>query len=410
MKILQINTKYKSGSTGRIVYDISNILLSNNYESYVAFGRLSDNEFNKKYEFYFGNKIITLLNVFFNRIFDIEAYFSKLNTKKLIKHISKVNPDLIHVHNLHGYYLDLKILINFFVKYNKPLVMTLHDCWTFTGHCAYFDFVGCSKWEKQCQKCPQKTSYPKSIFFDNSKLNFNNKKQLFTTLKKLHIITPSEWLSVLIRRSFLKQFPTSIINNGIDLSVFKFSKKIAKYNNVDFNNKFIILGIANQWSNRKGLNYFIELAKKLNEQYIIIMIGIDKKLAKTLPKNILAISRTENLSQLVDFYSTAHVLLNPTLEDNFPTVNIEAIACGTPVITFNTGGSVEIIDDKTGIVCKNKDIDSIIEAIKKIQYIGKDYFTENCRNRALLMYDKNKQFSLYVDTYKKILNQEFSKQ
>jgi len=408
MKILQINTKYKTGSIGRIMVDISNLLISNKIDSYVAFGRLSNHQFQKNTEFYFGNKIITLLNVLFNRIFDIESFFSKFNMMKLIKYIKKVNPDLIHIHNLHGYYLDIDILFNFLKSFNKPVVMTLHDCWTFTGHCVYFDYIGCNKWKTQCFKCPQKNTYPKSILFDNSKFNFQAKKVIFNSLNKLYLVTPSEWLSTLVKSSFLKNHPISVINNGIDLEVFKSSGKLSFINEISVHNKFIILGVASQWSERKGLKYFIELANKLNDDYLIVMIGVDKKLTSTLPKNIVSMIRTENISQLVKYYSTADVFLNPTLEDNFPTVNIEALACGTPVITFKTGGSIEIIDNFTGVISDEKSSDSLVKSIEEVKTKGKNFYSTNCRKRALEKYDKIKQFSLYIDFYKRALSNEVS--
>jgi glycosyltransferase involved in cell wall biosynthesis len=327
---------------------------------------------------------------------------------KLIKYIKKVNPDLIHIHNLHGYYLDIDILFNFLKSFNKPVVMTLHDCWTFTGHCVYFDYIGCNKWKTQCFKCPQKNTYPKSILFDNSKFNFQAKKVIFNSLNKLYLVTPSEWLSTLVKSSFLKNHPISVINNGIDLEVFKSSGKLSFINEISVHNKFIILGVASQWSERKGLKYFIELANKLNDDYLIVMIGVDKKLTSTLPKNIVSMIRTENISQLVKYYSTADVFLNPTLEDNFPTVNIEALACGTPVITFKTGGSIEIIDNFTGVISDEKSSDSLVKSIEEVKTKGKNFYSTNCRKRALEKYDKIKQFSLYIDFYKRALSNEVS--
>ena len=305
------------------------------------------------------------------------------------------------MHNVHGYYINIELLFNFLKEYNKPIVWTLHGCWAFTGHCAYFDYANCYKWETHCQKCPEKKSYPTSIFLDNSYDNFEKKKELFTGLKNMTLVTPSQWLAKLVKRSFLKEYPVIVINNGIDLNVFKptpsaFRKKY------DLENKFIILGVAYKWERRKGLDYFIELSKMLREKEAIVLVGLSKKQIKDLPKNIVGITRTNSTKELAEIYTASDIFFNPTLEDNFPTTNLEALACGTPVITFNTGGSIEAIDNSTGYIVEKGDLQKVKKIIQKMEKEGKDTYSKHCIARANNYYDKNKKFQEYIELYEKL--------
>lgn len=395
MKVLQINSVCGIGSTGRIATDIHNILLEQGHESYIAYGRgkplYCDNTIR------IGNKLDNYIHAAKTRLFDLHGFGSKKATKEFIKKVVEIDPDVIHLHNVHGYYLNIEILFNFLKEYNKPVVWTLHDCWSFTGHCSYFDYVGCERWKTGCYDCPQKKLYPSSIILDNSKSNYYKKKRLFTGLKNLTIITPSKWLLELVKQSFLNEYPVECIYNGIDLSIFKPSNNIsnirAKYG---LEGKFVILGVANVWSRRKGLSYFFELAEKLKENIKIILVGLSDNQLKYIPNDIIGIKRTTNIRELADIYSCADVFINPTLEDNFPTTNIEALACGTPVITFNTGGSPESIDDKTGFVIEKG---SIKELIDKIMIVKSGYLSRNqCRERAIL-FDKYDKFNKYIKLY-----------
>jgi glycosyltransferase involved in cell wall biosynthesis len=283
------------------------------------------------------------------RIFDNHGMASKIATKKLIKQIKQINPNIIHLHNIHGYYLNYAILFEYLNELNIPIVWTLHDCWSITGHCTYFSFVGCNKWKSECYSCPQKKSYPTSWFIDRSKENFRLKKKHFTSLSNMTIVPVSNWLSDLIKESYLHKYPIRTIHNGIDLSVFKPSDSEKFKSMYNIQNKFILLGVANKWELRKGLKDFVELSNLLDSDYKIVLVGLSRKQIEQLPDNILGIERTESVEGLAEIYSAGDVFLNPTYEDNFPTTNLEALACGTPVITYETGGSPEAIDESTGI-------------------------------------------------------------
>ena len=344
MKILQINSVCGVGSTGRIATDLYKVSEEQGHQCKIAYGRGTAPQGIDSIKI--GSNLDNYMHVLKTRIFDKHGFGSVNATKKFIEEVKEYDPDVIHLHNIHGYYINIEILFNYLKEANKPVIWTLHDCWAFTGHCAYFDYVGCSKWKNGCNKCPQKEGYPTSKVFDNSKLNYEKKRELFTSVKNMTIVTPSKWLANLVKESFLGKYPVEVINNGIDLDIFKPTKSYFR-EQYGLEDKFIVLGVASVWEERKGLKYFVELSKELSDDYKIVVVGVTEKQKKELPNNILAITRTNNVKELAEIYTVADVFVNPTLEDNFPTTNLEALACGTPVISFNTGGSVESIDNKT---------------------------------------------------------------
>lgn len=394
MNVLQINSTYQSGSTGRIVSDISEILLKNNHNSYAAYGRGTKKMVSNRI-IRIGNKYDNLIHLIFSRLFDNHGFSSKKATKKFIKKIKKLDIDIIHLHNIHGYYINYEMLFKFLKEINKPVVWTLHDCWAFTGHCSYFDFVKCNKWQTECNTCPLKKEYPKSIFIDNSRNNFNFKKIIFNSLKNLTIVTPSKWLKGLVEMSFLKKFDSKTINNGIDLQIFKPTDSNFRIKH-KLDHKRVVLGIANVWDKRKGLKFLIELSQKLSSKFKIVIVGLNKKQLKNLPKNILGFKKTNNIKELVEIYSASDIFINPTLEDNFPTTNIEALACGIPVITFNSGGSAEMLNEKCGIVCNEKTSNCLKENILRID--GANINPRDCIEQAK-KYNKDDKFKEYVNLY-----------
>lgn len=399
MKVLQINTVCGRGSTGRIAVDIHKLLLEQGYESVIAYGR--GEPLNCDNTIKIGNKIDFYNHALKTRLLDRHGFGSKKATEDFVDKIKYYNPDIIHIHNIHGYYLNIEILFNFLRKFNKPVVWTLHDCWAFTGHCAYFDYANCYKWETHCQECPERKSYPKSILIDNSYNNYEKKRKLFTGLDKLTLVTPSEWLARLVKRSFLKEYPVKVINNGIDLKVFKpVSGNFRESYNLT--NKFIILGVANNWEKRKGFEYFIELSKLIEPDEAIVMVGLSKNQLKHLPKNIIGITRTNNVKELAEIYTCADVFFNPTLEDNFPTANLESLACGTPVITFNTGGSIETVDNSTGLIVEKGNLEEAIKMIRRVKTEGKDKYRDFCIKRANKYYNKDGRFQEYIELYKSL--------
>jgi putative colanic acid biosynthesis glycosyltransferase len=397
MIILQINSVCGVGSTGRIATDIHAILEEKGHESYIAYGRGNPIKCNSSIKI--GNNLDNYMHVAKTRILDMHGFGSKRATKGFIEKIKLLNPDVIHLHNIHGYYINVELLFEYLKSVDIPVIWTLHDCWAFTGHCAYFDYSGCNCWKVGgSHKCIQKKSYPTSLLLNNSTNNYKRKRKSFTGVKNLTIVTPSKWLAEIVKQSFLSEYPVTVINNGIDLDVFKPCESIFK-KEYNLRNKFIILGVASVWDNRKGLGYFIQLSKEIKNDEVIVLVGLTEQQIKTLPKNIIGISKTNSAHELANIYSCADVFINTTLEDNFPTTNIEALACGTPVVTFRTGGSVESIDKSCGIVAEKGNVQQLIDAICKIK--SKMLNIENCVKKGN-SFDKNKRFSEYLDLYKQI--------
>ncbi len=404
MNILQINTTYNSGSTGRIASQIGKLVVSTGDSSYIAFGRGNQlSEYSNLFKI--GSKLDFYLHALFTRFFDLHGFGSYFNTKRLIKYIDNNNIDIVHLHNVHGYFLNLKVLFEYLQIRNLPVVWTLHDCWSFTGHCAHYMSVNCYKWESFCHSCPQKKSYPSSFFLDNSKSNFQIKKQLFSSLTNLTLVPVSKWLESELSRSFFSNKSIVTIQNGIDLSCFV--PNTLNYNSElrsVFETKKIILGVANVWTEKKGLQDFIKLSSLLSSLYQIILIGVSSEQIVKLPSNVIGISKTENLKDLVSFYSNSLVLFNPTYEDTYPTVNLEAIACGTPVITYNTGGSPESITQSTGFVVNKGDLDSVVKSIEILVGKDREQLRLNCRNYALTNFDMLNSFNKYIQLYKNLIS------
>lgn len=345
MKVVQINI-FPNFSTGNIMMNIHKKLQQNNIESYVVWGR--GREAKDEYEIYMNDKLGVYYHVIYSRLTDKTGFASKKSTIKLINKLDEIRPDIIHLHNIHGYYINIELLFNYIKKHNIEVIWTLHDCWAFTGHCAYFDYVGCNKWIKGCYKCPQLNRYPIS-FKDNSKDNFLKKKELFSNVN-MTIITPSNWLANLVNKSFLNAYKTKVIYNGVDSKIFHYVKSNFRIDN-NLENKKIILGVASTWDERKGLKDFIKLAEIIDSKTVIVLVGLNDKQISLLPNNIIGIKKTTNVKELVEIYSSADIFFNPTYDDNFPTTNIEALLCGIPIITYDTGGCMEcIFDDKCGLV------------------------------------------------------------
>jgi len=401
MRVLSINSVYKTGSTGQIVKYIHELLIERNYESYVAFGRGEHDE--QKYLIKIGSQIDLYFHGILTRIFDKHGFGSYKSTINFLNILDSLNPSIIHLHNLHGYYVNVQVLFDFIKKRNIPVVWTLHDCWPFTGHCCYFDYLRCNKWKTGCFKCDAKNKYPASYFIDSSKKNYDNKRRIFTGINKLRIVVPSKWLFSLVKDSFLSEYKIEVIYNGIDIKTFRPTvNDFRKRKNID--NKFIILGVANFQDYRKGYQYFLELSRYIKEDEIIVLVGLNNKEIIKLPKNIIGIEKIQNPYYLADIYSSANVFVNPTLEDNFPNTNIEALACGTPVITFDTGGSPEAIHQGGGLVVKNKSAKALYEAIKYIKNNIKEFSAETCRDIAVKKFDYKINYLRYLDIYKELIN------
>lgn len=395
MKIVQINVLADTASTGRICFEISQCLNSKKIENYIIYQG--------------GNSSYPLAINCSQSMFKFQALLSRIKgnygfnsnetTKKIICELDRIKPDLIHLHNMHGHNCNLDILLNYIKDKKIKLVWTFHDCWTYTAYCPHYTMEGCYQWKTQCTNCPQIKKF--SWFFDRSKWLFEKKRELFIGVD-MQIVTPSKWLMNEVKQSFLKDKNVKVIYNGLDLNVFKprLSDFREKYNIPE--DKKIVLGVAIQWVPRKGADVFVELSKRLdNSKYQIVLVGTDENVERTLPDNIIAIRRTNSAEELAEIYTAADVFVNPTREEVLGMVNLESLACGTPVITFRTGGSVECIDASTGIVVDCDDIDSMEEKI--IDLLDSNKFTsEDCINRAKL-FESHSKFEEYVQLYESLL-------
>lgn len=399
MRVLQINTVVNKGSTGRIAEEIGNVLIENGHESYIAYGR-GEGKSNSNLIKIGAAKDIYLHGAY-TLLTDRHGFASTKATSLFIKQIEKIKPDLVALHNLHGYYINISVLFEYLKQKDIPVVWTLFDCWAFTGHCSYFDDINCPKWRMHCEKCPKYKNYPSS-WVDNSFYNFEEKRKLFTSLKNMEIIAHSEWLGGLVKESFLKDFRINITPSAINLDLFKPIESNLR-ERFALGDKKVILGCASAWSNRKGYADFVELSKKIDSEYQIVMIGLNDKELNMLPSGVVGLKRTESIEELAQWYSMAYVFVNPTTQDNFPTTNLEALACGTPVITYNTGGSPEAIDEHTGLVVEKGNVRGIAEKLDQLNLMDYDAVSKACRLRAEKLYDKKVRYLDYLNIFERML-------
>lgn len=398
MNIFEINS-VPYGSTGRIMFQIADIVKTMGDVAYTSasFTKSRGEHFPDTY-YRIGGAVGKTEHITLAKFTGRHGCYSHFATYKLIKKIKQVKPDVIHLHNIHGWYLNWKMLFDFLKKANIPVIWTLHDCWAFTGHCPHFMAIGCDKWKSGCYECDLYKSYP-GCFFDDSRFQYRYKKECFTGVPNLTIVTPSQWLADLVKQSYLKDYDTVVINNGIDLTRFKprASDFRAKYG---FENKILILGVAFDWTPKKGLDDFKRLAEDLPEEYEIVLVGVSDIVATTLPERIISIACTQNQEELAEIYSASDIFVNPTWEDNFPTVNLEALACGTPVVTYKTGGSPESITDRTGRVVPYKDYRALRNAILEMKDAKKS-MAQACMERSQL-FGRDSAYQEYVSLYKKV--------
>ena len=401
MKVLQINMT-DMFSTGNIMLNIAKKTRERGHEAFTVSKKTRMSLWqNRKDPFhtYLGTRAEHTIHRYFSWITDLQDYGSVIATYELIHKIKKINPDIIHLHDIVGWYANIGILFKFLKRYNKPVVWTFHDCWAFTGRCIHFDAAKCDRWKNGCGNCPQISYMPKSWYFDLSAFNWKRKKRLFTSINNLTIVSPSKWLKLLTDNSFLSRYRSIVINNGINRDIFKPTKG-KMYDELKRLNKKIIIGVASTWSTRKGLNDFIELSKRLPDNHQIILVGISPEELNC--DRIIAYKRTTNQKELAEMYTAADVFANPTMEDNFPTVNLEALACGTPIVTYLTGGSPESVDEKTGIVVEQGDLEHMQMAILSVIKNGKEHYSNACIEKSK-NYDMDARFNDYINLYEDII-------
>lgn len=393
MVIVQINAVCGAGSTGKICVDISKMLKNRGMENYILYCLgTSDYEYGIKYS---DSKSIKAAAVA-SRIAGNWGFEGKSSTRALVARLDELQPDIIHLHNLHSHACNLDVLFSWIKSRNVKVLWTFHDCWAFTGYCMHYDMIGCNKWKTGCFKCPLKKEY--SWFFDKSRRLYSKKKQLFSDLD-LTIITPSQWMANQVKASFLKNYPVEVINNGIDLEVFRPVDSTGVKEKYNIQAEHIVLAVAFDWSEKKGIDVLSRLSGMLDSSYRLVIVGIDNPQSFNLPASVITIPRTKSAFELAQIYSAADVFVNPSREENFPTVNLESVACGTPVVTFNSGGCPETVDKSCGSVVEKNDCDAMIAEVKRICET-KPFSSKMCVKRAQ-GFDKNNCFTSYLKQYER---------
>lgn len=400
-KLVQINVVASFGSTGKIVSNIGQKAISKDWQSIIGYGQKQNSSTSNA--LLVGNKIDFYNHILQTRLFDRHGLASKKATGNFIQNLKKINPDIIHLHNIHGYFLNYPTLFNYLSEFNKPIVWTLHDCWAFTGHCTHYENIGCYKWKTQCKKCPQLETYPASSWLDNSKTNFQLKKKYFTMPKNMHIITVSNWLKKEVKQSFLSNYEIGTIYNGLDTQLFKPTENDELRAKFNLANLKIILGVASVWSRNKGLLDFINLSHKLNEDEKIVLIGLNKAQIKSLPSNIIGLERTQNVNELINWYTIADVYVNTSVEESFGFTTVEALACNTPVIVYNSTANPEIINDDVGLCIDKNNILQLRESISKILNTPKESYKRVCRSHVLRNFDNKDKIQEYMNLYESLI-------
>lgn len=393
MKILQINTVYGEGSTGKIARSIHDLCVSNGIMCLTAH-RCGHAELEDSVQIstHWDSRIHGVLA----RYTMLKGCFSYFRTRAFLKQVRAYEPDLIHLHNLHGSYVNLPLLFRYIKKEQVPVIWTLHDCWPFTAICSHFTIAGCEKWRLGCHHCSQRRKCSSSPV-DLTRTVWKLKRKWFTGLRDVTIVTPSDWLSGLVKSSFLKEYSVKTIHNGIDLQIFAptASDFRQKYGIKD---KKVVLGVAFGWGYEKGLDVFVELSRRLPTDYVIVLVGTDDRIDATLPEGMISIHRTHNQNELAQIYTAADVFVNPTREENYPTVQMEALACGTPVVAFNTGGCAEIVDGECGVCVAVNDLDRLESEIVRVCG-GVEGLREACVKHAQ-DFDQKQRLMEYLELYK----------
>ena len=406
MKIIEINTTKNSGSTGRIASQIQAYVNGKGESCKIAFG-YGNSEGSSDFSMY--SRAGTHIHSFLSRKLCMQGRCSWVQTYRLVNFLKAEKPDIVHLHNIHGHYLNYKILFRYLKSTQIPVVWTFHDCWPYTGKCAHYSGAGCDKWKTECFDCPNLQTYPDSSF-DGSRRNYQNKKRCFTSLEKLHIVCNSDWLKSQVEESFFKGADITRIYNGVDTGVFypktaNEVKKAAEKYGIDLEKK-TILGVSGVWKADKGLQVFLELTRAISPEYQVVLVGVSQSQKETLPKSVIAIERTEDMQELAALYTLADVLVNASKEETFGMVPAEAMACGTPVVVSSKTACPEIADPSVVLVVSMDSIDELIDAIEGICTKGKGVYSDSCVAKIRNLFSVEEMNRQYYGLYKRVLKTE----
>ena len=398
MKIIQINAVAEYSSTGRTTTELHNALIERGIESWIAAPNVTNGSFTIK----IGSKLENNLHSLFSRLFGKQGYGSYFSTKRLITRLKKINPDIVHLRNLHANYINLPLLFHYLKEKQIPTVLTLHDCWPFTGHCCYFIDSKCEKWKHNCGKCPDIKSWNTSWFFDFSKHNLLNKSRYFSGLDNLAVIGVSDWVTSFVSDSILKNAKiVKRIYNWIDLSLFKPSVIQTAQND-----RPIVLGVSQIWNRQKGINDFVKLASMLPDYKFLLVGNIVEQIEKK-PSNLIFAGTASSVNQLIEYYTKADVFFNPSTRETFGKVTAEALSCGTPVVAYNATATPELIGTNCGYVVPPGDLDAAKKAIADI--INNGQMAKHSREFAKKTFDKDKLIDEYIEVYQTLIDKRYSK-
>lgn len=361
MRYVQINT-VPNGSTGTVMRRTAEERRAAGDDCWEMWGRGRAAENDR--EFNFGSRAGTYADALLTRLDDRAGFHSKAATRRLLAKLDEIDPDVVHLHNLHGYYVNVEMLFAWLASHRCQVRWTLHDCWAFTGHCAHFTYVGCDRWKTGCRDCPQKRGYPSSYLLDSSQRNWEDKRHIFTSLspERMTLVTPSHWLEGLVEESFLKRYPVEVRHNTVDRAIFKPTPSDFR-ERYGIGDRFMVLGVASPWTERKGLADFVRLAGEFDhERFAIVLVGLSERQIKELPQGVIGLTRTDSPHELAEIYTAADVFINPSIEETFGMTVAEAAACGTPSVVIRGSACVEAAEGADHYVVTG-DLNSLRDAI-----------------------------------------------
>ena len=413
-RVFHVSGAINYGAPGRIVEQIGLLAEKNGYECFVAHSTRNENPSQLRH-YAMTTRWQEVVHALGSKFLDLHGLLSTAQTRELVERIKDYQPDIIHLHNIHGYFCNFKVLFEYLDSVDTPVVWTLHDCWSFTGRCFHFVGVDCYKWKTGCYDCKAEPGYTVSKYYDRSRELYALKKRLFSSVKNLTLVPVSDWQAAFLKDSFLKDCNVHTIHNGVDIEKFRPMNGNRLRDKHRLDGKFVILGVASPWNTRKGLDDFYRLRTMLSDEFAIVMVGLTPKQIEKLPDGIIGIARTESQQELAEYYSMADVFVNLTYLDTFPTTNLEALACGTPVVTYRTGGSPEAICDTacekvekagaeyypTGMVVEQGDVEGMIRCVRDLK--SRPINAAVCRQRAVEHFDKDKCFEEYIKLYENLL-------
>lgn len=398
LTLLQINVDANAGSTGRLAEDIGDVAIENGWISYVAFGR--DFHPSRSNLIHIGGRLNIWGHVAATRLFDRHGFASYFATKRLVKHLKEIRPDIIQLHNIHGYFLNLPVLFHYIAKADIPVVWSLHDCWSMTGHCSHFALAKCEKWKNQCYHCPLLDEYPKSWGWDSSSINYKQKKSLIQAVPRLTIVSGSEWIAKIAKESYFSNRSIHVIPDGIDTVIYSPQTDIEELRRkYHLEGKFVIMASGTSWPYYKGLADYAALRDLLDDNFEILIVGMQANEIQSLPKGLIGIPRTKTPNELAKWYSLADCVMSLSRLESFGLTPVEGFACGTPAIVYNNAALPELITEKTGFVVEPGNIPDVKEKVELLRKMGKKAFTNDCRRIALEKYDRYKCYQQYLSLY-----------